>query len=370
MTFPGKQILTTLAADGTLTLELADRTVEAPTGTQVVVKVEATPINPSDLGLLFASADTDGATYSPGKIVAEMPENATRAMKARHGIPMPAGNECAGLVVAAGDDPMAQALLHRRVACVPGTAYAQYATVDARMAMPLADGITAEQGASSFVNPMTALGFVETMRMEGFSGIVHTAAASNLGQMLVRICLEDGIPLVNIVRSPAQAQLLRELGATVVLDSTAADFFPRLVDAIGEAKAMLGFDAIGGGTMAGQILTAMEASASRGAAFSRYGSSAAKKVYIYGALDLGPTMLNRAFGLSWDLGGWLLTPFLSKAGPEVVERMRRRVTAGLTTTFASHYKAKVTLEGMLTKEAVAAYNSRRTGEKYLVLPNG
>lgn len=370
MPFAGKQILTTLEADGTLTVELADRTLEDPAGTQVVVKVEATPINPSDLGLLLASADTAGAEYSPGKIVAKMPDNATRAMKARHGIPMPAGNECAGVVVATGDDPLAKALMGRRVACVPGTAYAQYAAVDARMGMPLPDGVTAEQGASSFVNPMTALGFVETMRMEGFTGIVHTAAASNLGQMLVRICVEDGIPLVNIVRSQDQAGLLRNLGATHVLDSTAADFFPRLVDAIGETKAMIGFDAIGGGTLAGQILTAMETAASRGAAFSRYGSNAAKKVCIYGALDLGPTVLNRAFGLTWDVSGWLLTPFLAKAGPEVVERMRRRVLGNLATTFASHYKAKVTLEGMLTREAVTAYNARRTGEKYLVLPNG
>lgn len=370
MAFQGKQILTTLDADGTLTVQLADRTLDAPSESQVVVKVEASPINPSDLGLLFGPADTDGAAYSPGKVVARMPDNATRAMKARHGMAMPAGNECAGTVVAAGDDPMAQALLGKRVACVPGTAYAQYAAVDARMCMPLADGITAEQGASSFVNPMTALGFVETMRMEGFTGIVHTAAASNLGQMLVRICREDSIPLVNIVRSAAQVELLRGLGATHVLDSTAPDFFPRLVEAIAETKAMMGFDAIGGGTLAATILTAMEAAASRGAAFSRYGSSTPKKVYIYGALDLGPTILNRAFGLTWDLGGWLLTPFLGKVEPQVVERMRRRVMTGLTTTFASHYKARVTLEGMLQKDAVAAYNARRTGEKYLVVPNG
>lgn len=370
MPFPSRQILSTLAPDGTLTVELADHTVADPAGSQVVVKVEATPINPSDLGLLFAMADTEGATYSPGKIVAKMPDNATRAMKARHGIPMPVGNECAGTVVATGDDPMARALAGKRVACVPGTAYAEYATVDARMCMPLADGVTAEQGASSFVNPMTALGFVETMKTEGFTGIVHTAAASNLGQMLVRICLEDGVPLVNIVRSEAQKKLLQDLGATHVLDSTAPDFLPRLIDAIAETKAMLGFDAIGGGTMAGQILTAMEAAASRGAAFSRYGSGAAKQVYIYGALDLGPTILNRAFGLTWGLGGWLLTPFLAKAGPETVERLRTRVMQNLTTTFASHYKARVTLKGMLTKEAVREYNARRTGEKYLVLPNG
>jgi NADPH:quinone reductase len=369
MTFSGRQLLTTLAEDGTLTVEIADKTWEAPTGSQILVEVEATPINPSDLGLLFASADMAGAQYSPGKVVARMPDNATRAMRARHGIAMPAGNECAGTVVAAGDDPAAQALMGKRVACVPGTAYATYAIADARMAMPLADGVTAEQGASSFVNPMTALGFAETMKLEGFTGLVHAAAASNLGQMLVKICQADGIPLVNIVRSDAQAQILGDLGATHVLDMTAEGFQKQLVDAIAETKAMLGFDPIGGGTLAGQILGAMEQAASRGAAFSRYGSSAMKKVYIYGALDLGPTILNRNFGLTWELAGWLLTPFMAKAGPEVVERMRSRVMAELTTTFASHYKARVSLEGMLEKDAIAEYNARRTGEKYLVVPN-
>ena len=370
MAYEGKQLLTTLAADGMLNVEIADKTFDDPTGSQILVKVEATPINPSDLGLLFASADTDNAEYTRGKVVAKMPDNATRAMKARHGMAMPAGNECAGTVVAAGEAPEAQALLGKRVACVPGTAYASYAIADARMAMPLAEGVSAEQGASSFVNPMTALGFVETMKLEGFTGIVHAAAASNLGQMLVKICQEDGVPLVNIVRSAEQERILRDLGATHVLDMTAPDFMPKLIDAVAETKAMLGFDPIGGGTLAGQILTAMEAAASRGAAFSRYGSSEPKKVYIYGALDLGPTILNRAFGLTWELAGWLLTPFMVKFGPEIVERMRTRVMNGLTTTFASHYKAKVGLEEMLSKEAVAEYNARRTGEKYLVTPNG
>ena len=369
MTYAGKQLLTTLEADGTLTVEIADKTFDDPTGSQILVEVAASPINPSDLGLLFASADTENARYSPGKVIAKMPDNATRAMKARHGMAMPAGNECAGTVVAAGDDPAAQALVGKRVACVPGTAYATYALADARMAMPLADGVTAEQGASSFVNPMTALGFVETMKLEGFTGLVHAAAASNLGQMLVKICQDDGIPLVNIVRSAEQEKILRDLGATHVLDMTADGFMPKLVDAIAETKAMLGFDPIGGGTLSGQILAAMEQAASRGAAFSRYGSSEPKKVYIYGALDLGPTILNRAFGLTWDLSGWLLTPFMAKFGMEVVGKMRQRVMDELTTTFASHYKAKVGLEEMLSKEAIADYNARRTGEKYLVVPN-
>ena len=364
MTYTGKQLTTQLDADGTLTLQLNDKTWDEPKAGQVLVKVEASPINPSDLGLLLASADTENAQYSPGKIVAKMPDNATRAMKARHGMAMPAGNEAAGTVVAAGAG--AEALLGKRVACVPGSAYANYAYADAAMCMPVE--ASAAQAASSFVNPMTALGFVETMKLEGFTGIVHAAAASNLGQMLVKICLEDGVPLVNIVRSEEQVKLLKDLGATHVLNMTDADFMPRLIDAIAETKAMLGFDPIGGGTLAGQILTAMEAAASRGAAFSRYGSSEAKKVYIYGALDIGPTILNRAFGLTWDLAGWLLTPFMAKAGMEVVGRMRARVAKDLTTTFASYYKAEVSLEGMLTKAAVSEYNARRTGEKYLVVP--
>jgi NADPH:quinone reductase len=364
MTYTGKQLTTQLDADGTLTLQLNDKTWDAPKAGQVLVRMEAAPINPSDLGLLFASADTDGAVYSPGKVVAQMPANATRAMAARHGMAMPAGNEGAGTVVAAGEG--AEGLIGQRVACVPGSAYASYAYADAAMCLPVT--ASAEEAASSFVNPMTALGFVETMRMEGYTGIVHAAAASNLGQMLVKICLEDGIPLVNIVRSAEQVALLKGLGATHVLNMTDADFMPQLIDAIAETKAMIGFDPIGGGTLAGQILTAMEAAASRGAAFSRYGSSEPKKVCIYGALDLGPTVLNRAFGLTWDLSGWLLTPFMAKAGMETVVRMRTRVAQNLTTTFASHYAIRGNLAEMLTKEAVSMYNARRTGEKYLVMP--
>jgi NADPH:quinone reductase-like Zn-dependent oxidoreductase len=366
MAYTGKQLTTQLDADGTLTLQLNDKTWDEPKPGQVLIKVEASPINPSDLGLLFASADTENAVYSPGKVVAKMPDNATRAMKARHGMAMPAGNEAAGTVVAAGAG--AEHLMGKRIACVPGTAYGSYAIAEAQMAFAVDDSVTAEQAASSFVNPMTALGFTETMRLEGYSGIVHAAAASNLGQMLVKICLEDGIPLVNIVRSDDQVKLLKDLGATHVLNMTDADFMSRLIEAIAETKAMIGFDPIGGGTLAGQILTAMEAAASRGAAFSRYGSSEPKKVCIYGALDIGPTILNRAFGLTWDLAGWLLTPFMMKAGMEVVGRMRARVIKDLTTTFASHYSMRGSLEDMLTSDAVSVYNARRTGEKYLVMP--
>ncbi|ADU49971.1 zinc-binding dehydrogenase [Intrasporangium calvum] len=368
--FAGRQLRSTLSGEGVLTVELVDHEWAAPTGSQILVKVEAAPINPSDLGLLFGPADTENAEYSPGRVVARVSQGAVQALRARHGLSLPAGNEGAGTVVAAGEDPSAQALLGKRVAAVPGTAYGTYAHAEARMSLPLPDDVSAEQGASSFVNPMTALGFVETMRAEGFIGLVHAAAASNLGQMLVRICREDGVPLVNIVRSQAQVELLQGLGAKYVLDSTDPAFTAHLAEAIGETGAMLGFDPIGGGTMAGRILTAMEAAASRGAAYSPYGSSTPKRVYIYGGLDAGPTILHRSFGLTWDLGGWLLFPFVTKAGPAVVTRMRERVMRDLTTTFASHYSDRVSLERMLTQEAVSRYTARRTGEKYLVLPNG
>jgi NADPH:quinone reductase-like Zn-dependent oxidoreductase len=367
MAFTGKQLTSTLAADGTLTNAIAETTFADPTGRQVLVRMAAAPINPSDLGLLFASADVDSAQFSPGKVVAQMPEAMTRASAARHGMAMPAGNEGSGTVVAAGEDPAAQALMGKRVACVPGAAYATYALCDAGLCMPLPDDVTFEQAASSFVNPMTALGFVETMRAGGFKGIVHAAAASNLGQMLVRICAEDRVPLVNIVRTQAQVDLLKGLGASHVLNMAEDGFMASLIAAIEETGAMIGFDPIGGGTLAGQMLTAMNAAASKGQAFSRYGSMAAKKVCIYGALDTGPTILNRSFGLTWDLSGWLLFPFLTQAGAETGARMRQRVMSSLHTTFASNYKAHVALDDMLGADAVRDYNARRTGEKYLVV---
>lgn len=370
MGFTGKQLTTRLDADGTLTLSVAEHSWNEPKGSEVLVRMEAAPINPSDLALLLAAADTENAEYSPGRLVAKMPEAETRAMAARHGQALPAGNEGSGMVVAAGDDPAAQALMGKRVACAPGTAFGSYAISDASMAFPIGDDVSAEQAASAFVNPLTALGFVETMKMEGFSGIVHAAAASNLGQMLARICAEDGIPLVNIVRSSAQVKLLKDLGATHVIDMTEDGFVKRLADAIGETGAMIGFDPIGGGSMADTMLKAMEIHASRGEAYSRYGSSTPKKVCIYGALDTGPTTLTRAYGFTWDISGWLLVPFFGKAGPEIVGRMRQRVASSLTTTFASHYSDRITLEQMLERTSVLAYNARRTGQKFLVLPNG
>lgn len=364
------QLVSTLEADGRLIVELRDEMLPEPTGYQVLVRIEAAPINPSDLGLLFGPADLGNAQYSPGKIVATMPEGAVRAMQARVGQVLPVGNEGAGTVVAAGDAPEAQALLGKVVAAIPGAMFSQYRLIDARAAFVLPDGASAEQGAAAFVNPLTALCFVEVLRREGHKALVHTAAASNLGQMLVRICQADGVPLVNIVRSPAQVALLKAMGAEYVVDSSSETYAAELLAAIDATGATLAFDAIGGGKQAGQILAAMEQVASKSAAFSRYGSDTHKQVYIYGALDLGPTVINRSFGFSWGVCGFLLTPFLVKLGAEGAERLRQRVRDELTTTFASHFKARISLETALTREVALAYNARATGEKYLIVPHG
>ncbi|NCF20640.1 MAG: alcohol dehydrogenase catalytic domain-containing protein [Haliea sp.] len=364
----GKQIFSTLE-DGKLTVEVAESQFADPTGSQVLVKMEAAPINPSDLAIITGAADLENAEYSDGKFVATMPEPFNSAQKGRHGQRLPAGNEGAGTVVAAGDNEYAQSLVGQRVACVPGTAFSQYCIADAMMCLPLGD-ISSEDGASAFVNPMTALGFVETARMEEQGAIIHTAAASNLGQMLVKICQEDDIPLVNIVRKAEHVELLSGLGATHIVNSSDEDFMGQLRGAIEATGAYLGFDPIGGGQMADNCFKAMEqVAASNMTEYSRYGSDQAKKMYIYGRLDFGPTILTPAYGFGWTLSGWLLAPFLQKAGMETILRMRQRVLDGLTTTFASSYKRQVTLEEMLTREAALDYRAVKTGEKYLVTPH-
>ncbi|MDJ0641243.1 MAG: zinc-binding dehydrogenase [Erythrobacter sp.] len=366
----GKQLFTTLSADGNLTLEISEETFPAPTGNQVLVQMEAAPINPSDLAILTSAADFDNAEYSPGKVIAKMPEPFLSGQRGRHGQRLPAGNEGAGTVIATGDSDMAKALMGQRVACVPGNAFSQYAIADAMMCLPLGDH-DSETGASSFVNPMTALGFVETAKMEGHGAIVHLAAASNLGQMLNKICLEDGMKLVNIVRKQEHVDLLKGLGAQYIVNSSDDDYMSQLRAAIAETGAFLGFDPIGGGQNTDNVLKAMEqVAASQMDEYSRYGSNQDKKMYMYGRLDLGPTILTPSYGLQWCVQGWLLTPFLAKAGMETVVKMRTRVQQNLTTTFASSYKAKVNLEQMLTKEAITDYRQMKTGEKYLVTPQG
>lgn len=368
----GLELRTLVTESGTVRLSLEETDVPAPGPDQVVVRVEAAPINPSDLGLMFAGADLTRATSagSPERpvVTVPLPEAALRAAAARVGLSMPAGNEGAGTVVAAGEAEAARALLGRVVAVAGGGMYSQYRVADASACLVLPEGTRAADGASSYVNPMTVLGMVETMRAEGHTALVHTAAASNLGRMLDRVCREDGVGLVNIVRSAAQAALLRDAGAEHVCDSSTEGFMDDLVRALRATSATIGFDAIGGGSMASRILTAMEAAAAAGASFSRYGSAVHKQVYIYGGLDRGPTELTRGYGMAWGVGGWLLTNFLVKAGPDTVNAMRRRVAAGITTTFASHYHASVSLAGALAPEAMAAYGRMATGQKYLVTP--
>jgi NADPH2:quinone reductase len=362
-----------VTSGGTLELSLQDVPVPAPGDNEVLVRVEASPINPSDLGLLVASADMTTATVSgtPERPIVTAPigEAALKALSARLDESLPVGNEGAGTVVAAGSSAAAQALIGKTVAIAGGAMYSQYRAVDAYACLVLPEGATARDGASSFVNPMTALGMTETMRREGHSGLVHTAAASNLGQMLVKLCQKDGIPLVNIVRKPEQEELLKSLGATYVLNSTSPSFSTDLVEALKATSATLAFDATGGGTLAGQILNGMEEAANATAAeYSRYGSNVHKQVYIYGALDTSPTVLTRNFGMAWGIGGWLLTPFLQSAGGETFGRLRARVAAELTTTFASNYTREVSLAGMLNPDAFNEYVKRATGEKFLVTP--
>jgi NADPH:quinone reductase-like Zn-dependent oxidoreductase len=369
----GLQLRSIIKSDGELELSLVDTPVEAPAAAEVLVRIEGSPINPSDLGLLLGAADmsTAKATGSgAGSVVtATVPPQLMRAMAGRVDQSMPVGNEGAGVVIAAGSDPAAQALMGKTVAILGGAMYAQYRTLKAADVLPLPADATAADGASCFVNPLTALGMVETMRREGHTGLVHTAAASNLGQMLNRICLKDGVPLVNIVRSREQAHILTDIGATHVVDSTSPTFMEDLTKALVETGATLAFDAIGGGKLAGQILTAMEAAAvQRMTTYSRYGSTTYKQVYIYGGLDTGPTVLNRAFGMSWGLGGWLLTPFLMKIGPAEGQKLRQRVADELKTTFASYYTKEISLAEALQPDIIAAYNKRATGEKYLINP--
>jgi NADPH:quinone reductase-like Zn-dependent oxidoreductase len=368
----GLQLRSLVKESGEIELSLQKVSVAEPKADEVVVRIDAAPINPSDIALLFGAADMSRATYSgtPAQpvVTAPIPEAARRAMAARAGQSLPVGNEGAGEVIKAGED--ARHLLGKTVAAIGGAMYAQYRTLRAADCLVLPPGATAAEGASCFVNPLTALGMTETMRREGHTALVHTAAASNLGQMLNKICLKDGIGLVNIVRNQAQAKILHDIGARHIVDSSKPSFMDDLIAAIAETGATLGFDAIGGGKIAGQILAAMEVAAGRKmTAYSRYGSTTFKQVYIYGALDIGPTEINRNFGFAWGVGGWLLTPFLAKIGPSEVERLRQRVASELKTTFASHYTKTVSLAGALSPEAIAAYNRRATGEKYLINPS-
>ena len=370
----GLQLRSLIKKSGELEISLVDVLTPEPGPDEVVVRVEATPINPSDLGLLIGAADIGSAKASGSKekpiVTASVPDAAMRGMAGRLDESMPVGNEGAGVVIKTGSSDAAKALMGRTVAMIGGAMYAQYRCLKVNECLPLPAGTSPAEGASCFVNPLTALGMTETMRREGHKALVHTAAASNLGQMLNRICLKDGIALVNIVRSEAQADILRKLGAKHVVDSTSPGFMDALTQALVETGATIAFDAIGGGKLAGQILTGMEIAINKTAkVYSRYGSNVHKQVYIYGGLDTGPTELNRAFGMTWSVGGWLLFPFLMKIGAADGQRLRQRVVDELKTTFASHYTKVISLQEALDLANIAVYAKRATGEKFLINPN-
>lgn len=368
-----KQMTSTVSSDGKLTMALRDVPMPTPTADQVVVRIEATPINPSDHGVMFGWSSMDAAS-SAGEgddivLTAPVSPHGMAVMKARIGQDLPVGNEGAGTVVAAGESDYAQSLMGKTVAVMGGGMYAQYRCVPAMMCMPLMEGHTAKDGASSFVNPLTALSFLETMRQEGHTSIVHTAAASNLGQMLNKICQADGVDLVNIVRRQEQVDILKGLGAKNIVNSSADSFMDDLTNAIHETGATLAFDATGGGALADSILTAMEkAAACTPGAYSIYGSIKHKQVYLYGGLDTSPTVLNRSYGFAWGVGAWLLPNFLAKCDPEVGVRLRARVAKELTTTFASHYTDEISLAEALDAKTVAKYNAKATGSKFLICP--
>ena len=368
------EIRSHIKQEGTLELSLEETTLAAPGEDEVIVRVEASPINPSDLGLLFGPADMGTAKLSGTAerpiVTAEVPSALLKGLAARVGQALPVGNEGAGVVVEAGSSAIAQALLGKTVGLIGGGMYTQARCLKAAMCLELPEGTTPAQGASCFVNPLTALGMVETMKLEGHTALVHTAAASNLGQMLNKLCLEDGVPLVNIVRRKEQVELLEKIGAVHVCDSSAPDFKSDLIAALTTTGATIAFDATGGGRLAGQILACMEKAANASATeFSRYGSTTHKQVYIYGGLDRSPTQLDRNFGMAWGVAGWLLTPFLQKVGFEAGQALRARVASGIKTTFASHYTKEVSLVEALSLDSIARYGRQATGEKYLLNPN-
>lgn len=358
-----------ITSEGRLQLAIDRVPIGAVADDEVVVRIEAAPLNPSDILNLLGAADLSTLEVVGERVEANVPKARLPGLSARLDRSLPMGNEGAGMVVQAGAS--AQELLGRTVAIAPlGGSYSTYRKVKARDCLPLPEGTSARSGASAFVNPMTVLGMITTLRREGHTALVHTAAASNVGQMLNRLCLAENIPLVSVVRNPAQVELLRSQGATHVVDSSTADFRNALVEAIAATGATLAFDAIGGGRMAATILGAMEQVCRRAlTTYSRYGSPVHKQVYIYGGLDPGPRIIEGDLGMAWSVGGWLVMWFLSKLEASEVNALRARVVHELNTTFASHYTAEISLADVLSPEVIRAYTRLATGEKYLVVPH-
>ena len=368
-----KQIRSEVTKEGKLLIYIESTEIPEPKEDEVLIKIEASPINPSDLGLLIGPADVSSMSVSgegeAAVVTMDIPEGLLRMLDTRLDQSLPVGNEGGGVVVKAGSSEL-EDLVGKTVGVAGGSMYSQYRCVNAASCFVMNEGVTSAESASCFVNPLTALGMVETMRLENHSGLVHTAAASNLGQMLIKICLDEDVPLVNIVRKEEHVTMLTGLGAKYVCNSSKETFMQDLVKALVETGATIGFDATGGGKLAGQILTAMEVAANQTATeYNRYGSNTFKQVYIYGGLDRSPTTLNRAFGFSWSLGGWLLTPFIGRVGPERFEELKQKVADEIKTTFASHYTKEISLAEVLHPENIEVYAKQATGEKYLINPN-
>ncbi|MEO1043743.1 MAG: zinc-binding dehydrogenase [Pseudomonadota bacterium] len=367
-----RKMMSKAKSDGTLDLRLEEIPMPTPKPGELLVRVEASPINPSDLGLFIGMADyanaTKGGTAELPTLSMPVPQFARGMYAPRLDQPLTVGNEGAGIVVAAGS-PDHEGMIGRAVAFATGDLYSDYCVVPVPVAIPLPDGVSPREGASSFVNPMTALSMTEVMRREGHKALIHTAAASNLGQMLNKICIADGIPLVNIVRKAEQAEILKGIGADYVVNSQDDDFFPQLVAAIEATGATLAFDAVGGGGLAGSIITAMELGlVKKMDEYSRYGSPVMKQVYIYGRLDLSPSTIPPSVGMAWGVGGFLLPNFLATISQEDRMKMGGRVMAQLKTTFASQYTDEISLTDVLNPDIIAKYDAKATGTKFLVNP--
>ncbi len=362
-----RQIRSLITEEAKLELSIQEHEVPDPKDDEVLIKVEASPINPSDLGLLLGPADVSTMESNGEVVTMDVPQSLLRSVGARVGQSLPVGNEGSGTVVEAGKD--AEHLIGKMVGLAGGSMYSEYRCVKANACLEMNEGTSAADAASCFVNPLTALGMVETMRMENHTALVHTAAASNLGQMLIKICIDEGVPLINIVRKEEHVELLKSLGATHVCNSSSDNFMSDLVEALVDTGATIGFDATGGGNLSSLLLTAMEVAANKTATeYSRYGSDSFKQVYIYGGLDRSPTTLTRSFGFSWSLGGWLLTPFIGKIGPEKFQELRQKVADEIQTTFKSNYTKEISLEGVLEIENITEYAQQATGQKYLITP--
>ena len=368
-----KQIRSEVTKEGKLLIYIESTKLPEPKEDEVLIRIEASPINPSDLGLLIGPSDVSSLSVSGdgenAVVTMDIPEGLLRMLDARIDQSLPVGNEGGGIIVAAGDQ-VSEDLIGKTVGVAGGSMYSQYRCVKASACFVMHEGTSPAESASCFVNPLTALGMVETMRMENHSALVHTAAASNLGQMLIKICLNEDVPLVNIVRREEHVDMLNNLGSKFVCNSSRDTFMDDLIKALIETGATIGFDATGGGKLSGQILTAMEVAANQTATeFNRYGSDKFKQVYIYGGLDRSPTTLNRSFGFSWSLGGWLLTPFIGRIGSERFEELKQKVADEIKTTFASHYTKEISLVEVLMPENINVYSKQATGEKYLINPN-